>query len=111
LAKQFLERWTAMRTTQSLSEFAKRNTDPRIGVPLDEVTKVLERYRSLALSDAHAGFEIMEAYLLAPGPAAVPAEPVLFLQVANRRSDGRRLLETFELTQVDGTWLMSNLRY
>lgn len=111
LAKQFLERWTAMRTTQSLSEFSKRNTDPRIGVPLDEMTKVLERYRALALSEAHTGFEIMEAYLLAPGPGAMPAEPVLFLQVANRRSDGRRLLETFELTQSDGMWRLSNLRY
>ena len=111
LVKQFLERWTAMRTTQSLSDFAKRNTDPRIGVPLEEVTKVLERYRALSLSDTHAGFEIMEAYMLAPGPDAAPAEPLLFLQVANRRSDGRRLPETFELTQGDGIWRLSNLRY
>lgn len=111
LAKQFLERWTAMRTTQSLSEFAKRNTDPRIGVPLDEVTKVLERYRALSLGETHAGFEIMEAYLTAPGPGVMPAEPLLFLQVANRRSDGRRQLETYELTQGDGIWRLSNLRY
>lgn len=111
LAKQFLERWAAMRAAPTMAEFAKRNTDPRIGVPLEEVTKVLERYRDLALGETHAGFEIMEAYVLAPGPTAVPSEPVLFLQVANRRSDGRRSLETFELTQGDGMWRLSSLRY
>lgn len=111
LAKEFLERWNAMRSTQNLSEFAKRNVDPQIGLAQDELISALERYRSFALSDAHAGFEIMEAYLLTPGPDVMPAKPVFFLQVANRRSDGRRLLETFELMPSKGAWRLSSLRY
>jgi len=111
VAKQFLERWVTMRATENLSEFAKQNVDLQIGVPLHEVIKMLERYRMLALGEAHAEFEIMEAYLLESGPDSMPVKPVLFLQLANRRSDGRRLLETFELTQDGGIWRLSSLRY
>jgi hypothetical protein len=111
IAKQFLERWGGMRAVQNLSDFTKQNTDQRIRVPLDEVTRELERYRSTSLNEAHSSFEIMEAYLLQPGPDAGMSEPLLFLQVANRRSDGRRSLETFELTESGGVWRMWNMKY
>lgn len=110
LANQFLERWTAIRTTQSLSEFAKRNFDPRFGVPPDELSKILERYRASALGEGHAGFHIVEAYLLAADPNAMPPEPLLFLVVANRRVDGRLSQEIFELTQSESIWRVSYMK-
>lgn len=111
IANEFLARWSALSKVKDLEQFARMNVARGGGMSDADVIRILERYRSLSLSEAAAGYRVMEAYTIVPGTGATSMEPLLFFQAANARSDGRKGLETFELIQVDGVWKLLNLKY
>lgn len=110
-AQAFLSVWESMVSAKSLKEFIDLHCDLRGFPSTDENVRLIEKYRSVALGDTHDRFTVLEAYRLEAPSASVGGEPILFLQVINERTDGRRSREMFELSYLNGRWKVLGFRF